>query len=339
MARTRVPPADPDPTPSPTTSAVPRPQNRPGSVYGSTTAPAPGSGVSVSATSTPSAGGSGRPTYQGNVGGGGGGTRPTRPTSGASTSTDPYVQYGGTSYNGSGLQPTYVQSGEATDDIYALKKNNPALFENVVRAMRARGWLSEGSEALSSIRTAWAAVVKAAAKDQSNPFAVLGLGAGTNPGTADHLPPGGLGLNSEGQNTGSSSTGTGGGSSGSSVGGGGAAGGTSTATSSDVNLTNKSTAESILNSALAQYLGRDATPDEVQAFKRSLNSAERANPQESTRTTSTDGAGSSSSQGVSRGGVNAQQKAEDFARAQEGSAEFQAAGRYMKAFDAALAGD
>ena len=90
-----------------------------------------------------------------------------------------------------------------------------------------------------------------------------------------------------------------------------------------VNLTNPDDAKSLVNGALQTYLGRDATQEEITEFTKALNKAERQNPIVSTRTQRS-------------GGVSPAQRAEDFARSQEGSAEFLADTQYSNWFQEAI---
>lgn len=120
-------------------------------------------------------------------------------------------------------------------------------------------------------------------------------------------------------------------------GGGGAYTGPTTTTMNAVSsrLTNPSAARGIMNTALQQYLGRDAKPEEQQAFLAALNAEESANPTRTHQVTTTTPSGHNNSVAQSdrtTGGVDQAQFAEEWARAQPGSAEFQAAGRYMDLF-------
>jgi hypothetical protein len=105
----------------------------------------------------------------------------------------------------------------------------------------------------------------------------------------------------------------GGGSYGYGYGGGGGYGGGSVST---VQLTNPTDARIILNQAMSQYMGRQATSKEIEQFVRALNAQEMANP----ITQAFEGDTT-----VQSGGFNPATFAEDYARAQEGSSEFQAA--------------
>jgi hypothetical protein len=114
-------------------------------------------------------------------------------------------------------------------------------------------------------------------------------------------------------------------------GGGGAKYGTTTDRSTVVPDTDPDTAKTLVNQALSTYLGKEASPEQLQRFIANLQQHESANPSVTSRTTTTSPGGSVSSQ-KSTGGINAQQYAADWARAQEGSAEYQAATTYMDAF-------
>lgn len=61
-------------------------------------------------------------------------------------------------------------------------------------------------------------------------------------------------------------------------GGGGGYGGGGSTTRSIVNLTNEFDAEALVNNALGQYLGRDASEQEISEFWKKLNKKERKNP-------------------------------------------------------------
>ena len=124
-----------------------------------------------------------------------------------------------------------------------------------------------------------------------------------------------------------------GGSGGGGGGGGSAFGGTST--TRQVQLTNPDTARQLVNSALDTYLGRRATPEEAAEFHKALNAHERQNPDVRT-TTTTGSSGASSTSVMGGGGSSSSQFAEDWALAQEGSAEYQAVTTFLDAFMGAL---
>lgn len=114
---------------------------------------------------------------------------------------------------------------------------------------------------------------------------------------------------------------TGGGGGGGGFGGGGGGG--------TISLTSPSDALYLLNQAMTQYMGREATEDELRDFVSSLNAQERANP----NTVSYEG-----SNAVQSGGFNPALFAQQFARSQEGSAEFVATTTFMDAFLSMLGG-
>lgn len=111
-----------------------------------------------------------------------------------------------------------------------------------------------------------------------------------------------------------------------SSGGGGYGGGGGGATSR-VTLTNPDQAKALLDDAMAQALGRGSTEKERADFLKALNAAESANPfvQTVSGTTVT-----------TTGGVDPSVRALEYAEAQQGSAEFKAAGELMSAFVAAI---
>lgn len=98
-----------------------------------------------------------------------------------------------------------------------------------------------------------------------------------------------------------------------------------------LNLTDPDSAQMVLDRSLEQYLGRRATPEESQAFRASLMKHERMNPTVTT-TVRTGVSEDGKQRNVTKGGSNAAQYAEEWARGQEGAAEFQAAGSFFDAF-------
>jgi hypothetical protein len=117
--------------------------------------------------------------------------------------------------------------------------------------------------------------------------------------------------------------------------------GTQTATSvqKSVTLTDPDTARSILNSALETYLGQSASAEEEEKFLQALMKRERKNARVTTQqstTTTSPGGSVSSIESMTQGGSNAQQFAVDWAKSQEGSAEFLAATDYLDEFMNAL---
>jgi hypothetical protein len=114
---------------------------------------------------------------------------------------------------------------------------------------------------------------------------------------------------------------------------------TTTQVNKSVNLTNPSTARSLIKQSLTSYLGRDATDDEQNSFLKALNAAEKRSPTVTkSTTTTTPGVGTSRSESetLSRGGFNPSTFAEEYAQGQEGSAEFQAATNLLDTFIGSL---
>lgn len=111
---------------------------------------------------------------------------------------------------------------------------------------------------------------------------------------------------------------------------------TSITTDRIINLTNPTEAQSFVDSALQQYLGRDATEEERGKFYEALNQLERENPviQRSRRTTTPYGPGLQKSKGrtVQEGGINAAVVAEEFAASRPQAAETAISGQYMDWF-------
>lgn len=137
--------------------------------------------------------------------------------------------------------------------------------------------------------------------------------------------------------TGGSGAGVGGGSG---SGGGGYSGPvTSRQTSTNINLTDPTTARGLVDKALSSYLGREANVKEQAAFRKALNIQEKMNPSVTQQTSvTTPGVGTSDtvSQSQTQGGFNPSVFAEEYARGQEGSAEFQAATTMLDTFIGSL---
>lgn len=115
---------------------------------------------------------------------------------------------------------------------------------------------------------------------------------------------------------------------------------TTTQTQTSVNLTDPGSARKIVGDALKTYLGRDARPDEQEKFFKALGAQEARNPSVTRATSTTTPMGKArtdvQSTTVSEGGFNPSTFAEEWARGQEGSAEYQAATTYLNTFINAL---
>lgn len=109
--------------------------------------------------------------------------------------------------------------------------------------------------------------------------------------------------------------------------GGGGGGGGYTGPVASVNLTDPGTAKTLINNALSTYLGRKASSKEVQRFTTALNESEMQNPTISNRTPSSS---------VTTGGFNPATFAEEYAQAEEGAAEYQAATTFLDTFISTL---
>lgn len=125
------------------------------------------------------------------------------------------------------------------------------------------------------------------------------------------------------------------GSTNSSGGGGGGGGGAFSSTTRSVSLTNRDTAERILDAALTNFLGRQASKAEIKMFTRNLNRQEQANPTVTTQAGVSSGNSSVNNQ-VSGGGVDPALAAEKYAQSRPDYAEYQSATTYMDAFVNAL---
>lgn len=116
-----------------------------------------------------------------------------------------------------------------------------------------------------------------------------------------------------------------------------------TSRQSNVDLTDPKTAKAIVNQALSQFLGRNATDEEVAAFTVSINASERANPTVSDTTTTTsyrDGEQvSQSSNSTTSGGLTGaarQQIVADEAMQKPEYGAYQAASTYWNALQQSL---
>lgn len=107
-----------------------------------------------------------------------------------------------------------------------------------------------------------------------------------------------------------------------------------------INLTDPMSARKLVDDALEGYLGRRATAQEQETFLASLNKRERQAPSITTQVATSTPQGPAmttvESEVMSEGGFNPSVFAEEFARGQQGSAEYQAATTYLDSFIDAL---
>ena len=94
-----------------------------------------------------------------------------------------------------------------------------------------------------------------------------------------------------------------------------------------IKLTDPQTAETIIDQALQQYLGRKASDTEVKAFRKALRGAEMEAPQK------VDTVGTTA---ITSGGFNPATFAQQYAEGMEGAAEYQAATTFLDAFIGAI---
>jgi hypothetical protein len=127
------------------------------------------------------------------------------------------------------------------------------------------------------------------------------------------------------------------------AGGGGAGGGggvsRSTNITRSVDLTSPTEARALVDNALEKYLGRMPTDNEYQRFQQALNRAEKKTPYTTkTMSVSSRGGGGTTSQSnvLSQNRLDRQQFTEEWARSQEGAAEYAAATTVLDAFIKAL---
>lgn len=105
-------------------------------------------------------------------------------------------------------------------------------------------------------------------------------------------------------------------------------------TNSSVSLTNQFDAREVVDNALNQWLGRDATPEERTKFWKQLNAGESANPRVESGVTSKGG-----SRAVGSGGYNPRVAAEDFAKSRSDYAETTFATTAMDLIKESIMGD
>lgn len=90
-----------------------------------------------------------------------------------------------------------------------------------------------------------------------------------------------------------------------------------------INLTDPGTAETLIDQALQQYLGRRASNDEVRKFRKALTRAEMESPRAADIEGETQ---------ITRGGFNPATFAQEYAEGMEGVAEYQAATTFLDSF-------
>lgn len=110
-------------------------------------------------------------------------------------------------------------------------------------------------------------------------------------------------------------------------GAGGGGGGGAPQITKTVNLTDPGTAETLVDQALQQYLGRRASETEITEFRKALRKAERKSPNE------VDIEGDTQ---ITKGGFNPATFAQQYAEGMEGAAEYQAATTFLDSFIGAL---
>jgi hypothetical protein len=233
--------------------------------------------------------------------------------------------YLGSTYSNVGFEDSFVPKEQAWTLWQSLDQSGQKRLSNAMNNLFPNGWDQ------TYIQKQWSRAVMGSERE------LVQNGIRVSPLEMLEIMAGGGSPSKRG-----GSSGSGGG------GGGGSAGGSSSSTSTNttrqVQLTNPDSARQLVNNALDTYLGRRATAEESQAFLKALNQHEQANPSMQTSTTvsagTSDGKGNSVSQSSSdvmgSGGTSSSQFAEDWARAQEGSAEYQASTTYLDAFMQAL---
>jgi hypothetical protein len=201
---------------------------------------------------------------------------------------------GGTSTNNPSIGKThsYTTVSAMRGDMGALYANDPREYKRIVKIMQKAGYNTDGSR--SSVDWYWNLVLNDASSvaDRMDPYEYLEWAAKN-----------GLGKQKDDDGDGP---------------GGNGPGGYSGPTYS-IDLTTETDARAIVDNALNNFLGRDATAKERQKFWQQLNKAETANPSVATP---------QGQAGVVRSGgfsaTSAAVAAEDFAKSRDDYAEIQA---------------
>lgn len=110
---------------------------------------------------------------------------------------------------------------------------------------------------------------------------------------------------------------------GAAAGGGGGGGAGAPTITGTVNLTDPGTAETLVDQALQQYLGRRASDKETREFRKALRKAEMKSPKEAEIRGTTQ---------ITSGGFNPATFAQQYAEGMEGAAEYQAATTFLDSF-------
>jgi hypothetical protein len=111
----------------------------------------------------------------------------------------------------------------------------------------------------------------------------------------------------------------------------GGSGGVSVSFQKSVRLTDPGSARKLVDTALGQYLGRAATPEEQKTFLKALNVQEQEDPTMTKSVTNSAGRTSSTSS-TTTGGFDPAVFAEEYAQGQEGAGEFKAATSLLDTF-------
>lgn len=224
-------------------------------------------------------------------------------------------------------QINVLDYADAIEYIDVIRKQDPDQYRKILAAMKmgSEPYLSSKSGSRSAVRSAWTEVVKDSAllAEQGQPVSPLQLLGQKVNGTWVKPVRQAAKAAEDGETEDATRT--------------------STSTDESVRLTSRSEAERILDQALTQYLGRQATAKEVRQFRRSLNAEEQDKPvvSESTTTQTQDAEGNTTSRSSSTqsGGQDPVESAEDFAKQQEGYGEYQASTTYLDAFMSTLQGE
>ena len=199
----------------------------------------------------------------------------------------------------------YVSATEATNEYYRFSAKQKASF----RAKLLAASMIKATDGPDAEAAVWAGLVTMSSKytDARNqgvsPWDVLAMYAPTNPKRGARVD------------------------------------GSYTTTSSEVNLTDPETAKAIINRALTDTLGREATPSESKLFRTALAAKEKDNPNTRTTTQTIKGGLVTGSTSTAGGGVSAdamQQMAQDQGKGSSEYGAHQAATTYYNAMVQAL---
>lgn len=195
--------------------------------------------------------------------------------------------------------PQYAGKSWWSGQLGAAYAARDGSYRQILRSLKAAGYTHDGTR--SSVQWYWDLMLNDASYTDMDPFEFMSFRAGSDKDK-----------DKDGPGTGP---------------GGGPSGGYSGPTWG-VQLTNEFDARALVDNALNQYLGRDASPKERETFWQKLNKKQMQNPQVNTPQGVAGAVGS--------GGFSAELFAQDFAKSRDDYAETQASTRAMSLIERAV---